>query len=88
LQFVDRRIDRAARGLDLDLEAAGQLFVLAAVLAFALPQQHRAARFEFLCKRRDGPARFGDVFAMRLGFLGGAVDFGGAVADRNDEVGC
>jgi len=27
-----------------------------------------------LCKRRDGPARFGDVFAMRLGFLGGAVD--------------
>src|SRR4029079_9895328 len=84
--FINRRRDRAARGLDFDPEAAGQLLAPAAFLALALPQQHGAARFEFLRKCRDGPAGLGDAFAVRLGLPGREVDLGGALADRDDEV--
>jgi hypothetical protein len=52
----------------------------------ALVQQHGASRFQLLRKRGDGLARLGHVGAMGLGFLGGAVDLGRALADRNDEV--
>ena len=85
--FIDRRCHHAARGLDVDLEAAGQPFVLAPLRAFAPAQQHRAARFQLLRKHGDGLAGLGDAFAVGFGFLGGAVDFDGAVADRSDEAG-
>ena len=89
--FVDRCRYHPARGGNFDLEAARQPFVLAALLAvaflLALPQQHGATRLELLRKIRDGASGLGDAFAVRLGFLGRAVDFGGAVADRGDEAG-
>ncbi len=42
--------------------------------------------FELLREHGDGLAGLGDAFAMGLGFLGRAVDLGGAVADRDDET--
>src|SRR6266436_3518767 len=86
--LIDRCRDRAARGLNFDSEMARQPRTLASVFALALPQQYRAARFEFLCKRGDGAAGLGDVLAMSLGLPGRTVDFGGAVADRDDELRC
>jgi len=50
--------------------------------AVALAQQHRAAGFEFLRDMVRIAGR-GDFFSMSLGLLGGTVDFGGAVADRD-----
>src|ERR1700721_2588222 len=51
-----------------------------------LAQQYRAAAFQFLRKHRNGVAGAGDTFAMRLRFLGRAVDLGGIVADRSDKM--
>ncbi len=84
--LVDRRRDQAARGLDLYFQVARQFFALAFILAVALTQQDRAARFELLRKLGDGGAGLGDALAMGFGFLGRAVDLGGAVADRDDEM--
>src|SRR6266567_945770 len=84
--FVDRSGDEAARVLDFYPEAARQPLLLVAPLAVALAQQHGAARFELLRKCRDGLAGLGDAIAMCLGFLGGDVDLGGAVADRDNEA--
>src|ERR1700731_3457215 len=85
--LVDRCRDRAARGLNFDSEMARQPRTLAPVFALALPQQYRAARFEFLCKRGGSTARRYDVFAMSLGLPGRPVDCGGGVAVRYDELG-
>src|SRR5258707_13726860 len=68
--LVDRCCDRAARGLNFDLEMARQPRTLAPLFALALPQQHRAALFEFLCNRGDGAAGLGDVLALSLALPG------------------
>src|SRR5215204_172268 len=89
--FVDRRRHHAARAGDLDLEAAGQLLLSAAILmrafSVSLAQQHRAARLELLRECGDRPSGRGDAFAMDFGFLGRVIDLGGAGADRADEAG-
>ncbi len=74
--------------MDFDLEAARQPQAFAPIFALALAQQHRAVSLEFLRKHGDGVAGPGDAFAVSLGLLGRAVDFGSAVADRNDEMRC
>ena len=79
------RAGEAGRGFAV---VATEVKALALARSFALflAQQHRAARFEFLREHGDGLAGRGDAFAMSLGVLGRAVDFGGAVADRDDEM--
>ena len=85
--LIYRSHDHTARGLDFHLQVARQPFALAEVCAVALTQQHRAARLQFLCEGSNGFAGAGDILAMRLGLPGRAVDFAGAVADRDDEAG-
>ena len=66
------------------LRLQGSALALAAVGAQILAKQYGASGFEFLRKDGHGLAGIGDVLAMRIGFLRGAVDLGGAVADRNE----
>src|SRR5258708_3178398 len=84
--LVDCRCDQAARGLDFNFQVARQPFVFAAVFAVALAEQHRAARLELLREHGDGGAGLCGAPALGFRLPGCAVDFGGAVTDRDDEM--
>ena len=85
--FIDLGRDAAARPFDLDAEMAGQPFAIApGAAALALAEQHRGARLQFFRQHRDVLAGRGDFLAMGFGLMGRGRDFGGAVADRRDEL--
>ncbi len=84
--FIDRRADLAAARLKIDVEVTWQLFASALVFALALFEQYRATRLQPRGKHRHSPAGLRDMLAMGSRFLCSAIDFRGAVADRDDEL--